>query len=287
MEPTFEEWQRQPRPLLYRSHYRWYALAMAVVWGAFLVAGVTLFLLGYQDYQEEILSFGALSLLLPTIYLVWLHPKLTSSMQVFTDGVRITSKSVVYDIKFNDLVSVTRTIRSTIKLKSKDGLAWSFSSSLERLDYLWEALWRSRPELVGNIKVYEEVRLKIVQSDHHEKRKEWFFRHRLIDVMNWVVLPFIVLVLGYRVQTADVIVHSPGFYFFRLGMFALLVTICCAFIFAAIAKKFVFDRKLAENMGSDRSKRRDVHHENIVIQRLKAMQLATCSMIMFSVYSFA
>lgn len=281
MEPTFNEWQRQPRPLLYRAHYKWYAIALAVGWGACLVAAITLGLLG--GHQDELIGFSSFALLLPMLYLVWLHPKLTSSMQVFTDGIRIASRGEVYDVKFNDLVSVSWSLGIVLRLKHKDGHTWTFTAALERLDYLWEALWRSRPELVGSSQAYEEKRLRIVQNDHHEKRKEWFFRHRLVDVMNWIVLPMIVLIAGYKVQTAEVVIHSPGLYFFRLGMFVLLVTICSSFFYALIAKRLVFDRILAENMGSDRSKRRDVAHENVVVQRIKSLQLVTCSVIMFSV----
>lgn len=283
MEPTFNEWQRPPRPLLYRSHYKWYALALVVFWGACVIAAATLGVLNFSHYRDEALCFGVFAILIPMVYLVWLHPKLTHSMQVFSDGVKISAKSSNYEIKFNDLVSVDRPFGSIIRLKAKDGLNWSFDSSLERLDYLWEALWRSRPELVGNAAAYEEFRLKLVQNDHHQKRKEWFFRHRLIDVLNWIVLPIAVMAFGYRVQSTDIVVHSPAFYFLRLGMFMLLAMICCSFIYSVLIKKFVFDKILQENIGSDRSKRRDMAHENVVVQRAKSAQLATCSFIMFSV----
>lgn len=283
MEPTFTEWQRQPRPLLYRSHYRWYAVVMAVAWGACLIAMMALSLVDYKEYFDEVAFFASFSIMLPALYLVWLHPKLTRTMQVFTDGIKITSAKEVFDIKFDNLESISCPFGSVVKFKMKDGLKWSFDSSLERLDYLWEAVWRSRPELVGNSSIYEEFRLKIVQYDHHEKRKEWFFRHRLIDILNWVVLPAVILGVGYKVQSADIVLHSTGLYFFRLGMFVLLATIISAFFFSVIFKKFVFDKKLEENIGTDRSKRRDIGHENIIIQRAKSLQLITCSVIMFGV----
>lgn len=283
MEPTFAEWQRQPRPLLYRSHYKWYAVLLAVAWGSCLIAMITLGVMDYKEYFDEVAFFASFSIMLPTLYLVWLHPKLTRTMQVFTDGVRINSSAEVFDIKFDNLESITLPFGSIVKFKMKDGINWSFDSSLERLDYLWEAVWRSRPELVGNSDKYEAFRLKIVQNDHHEKRKEWFFRHRLIDLLNWIVLPAVILSLGYKVQSADIVVHSVGLYFFRLSMFILLATISSAFLYSLIFKKFIFDKKLEENIGSDRSKRRDVNHENIIIQRAKSLQLITCSVIMFSI----
>jgi hypothetical protein len=208
VEPTFSEWQRQPRPLLYRSHYKWYAVFLAALWIGCLASAVTFFVLGVETYRDEMLSFVVLSVLLPMIYLVWLHPKLTRTMQVFSDCVRITSKKVVFDINFADLESLSRPYGSLIRLRTKDGLSWTFSAALERMDYLWEALWRSRPELVGNSKIYEEFRLSLVQYDHHEKRKEWFFRHRLIDMLNWVILPAAVMAIGYFVQASQVVIFE-------------------------------------------------------------------------------
>lgn len=276
MEPSFADWQRQPRPLTYRQHYRWYAFALAAAWP--LCAGLCAYLgwSGFEYWREEVLCLAALSVLYPVLYFVWLHPKLTQSIQVFSDSVKICSPKMSFEIKYVELQAVERPWGSNIVLKTKDGLKWRFNASVERLDYLWEALWKTRPELVGNSKIYEEFRLTLVQCDHHEKRKEWFFRHRMLDVLNWIVFPVWAMIVGYWWQSQDVVIHAKGLYFFRLGMFMLLASICSAFVFSAFFRRFVFDKALEDSLDSDRSKRRDISHEDQIIRRAKGLQFVTC-----------
>ena len=273
---------RPPRTLPYRFYYKWYAIACAVVW--LLCVGVVAMLLLQKgessvEMKEELYSFSALSLLIPAFYLWWLHPKLTRTVQVFHDHVRVTSGDMNWDISFNDIKKVDRPFFSLMRFRMNDGHSWWFSAALERPDYLWEGLAKQRPELVESPAVYEEFRLKLVQYDHHEKRKEWFFRHRFLDVINWVIVPLVVLVAGYQYQTQDVIIHSKGLYFFRLGMYAMFMTITCAFVWSVLLKKLVFDRMVEKQMESGK-KLRDMQKEDQILQRAKFLQLVTCTALM-------
>lgn len=273
---------RPPRTLPYRFYYKWYAMACAVVW--LLCVGVVAMLLLQKsesslEMKEELYSFSALSLLIPAFYLWWLHPKLTRTIQVFHDHVRVSSGEMNWDIAFNDIKKVDRPFFSIMRFRMNDGHSWWFSAALERPDYLWEGLAKQRPELVESPAVYEEFRLKLVQYDHHEKRKEWFFRHRFLDVINWVIVPLVVLVAGYQYQTQEVIIHSKGLYFFRLGMYAMFTTISCAFVWSVLLKKLVFDRMVEKQMESGK-KLRDMQKEDQILQRAKFLQLVTCTALM-------
>lgn len=277
---------RAPRNLPYRLYYRLYAVACAVAW-LICAGGLTLILLqngfSWQNGgSDEILSFASMLFFIPAIYLWWLHPKLTQTVQVYSDHLRVSSKEFSWEIAFNDIMAIELPFHSMIRLRMKDGHSWWFSAALERSDYLWEGLMRARPELIGSREDFENFRLKLVQYDHHEKRKEWFFRHRLLDVINWVVLPGLALVMGYHFQSEQVVIHSNTLYFFRLSMYLLLVTILCAFAWSVILKKFVFD-KLVKKQMQEGSKLRDLVLEDRIIQRTKWLQLVTCAVLIAAV----
>jgi len=275
----FTNWQRPPRTLVYRTHYRWYAGFLAFCWVLSLVTLGVLWRWGGQDVREELLGFAAMCVFLPSLYLAWLHPKLTRSVQVFPTHVRVTGRNYAFEIPFSELTFVDTPFFSFMRLCTKEG-SWWFSAALERPDYLWEALREMRPELTGDQRAYEAFRLRLVQYDHHEKRKEWFFRHRFLDVLNWVALPVLVLVAGHWWQTREVEIHATGLYLFRLTMFSLLATIGCAFSFSLFLKKFVFDRVVRENLQGEGVKRRDLAWESEVLNRAKWAQLAVCGGLM-------
>jgi hypothetical protein len=277
---------RAPRTLPYRFYYKWYAMACAVVW-LLCAGGFTLLLMknGWTwqgESREELLSFASMLFLVPALYLWWLHPKLTQTVQVYADHVRVSTKEFSWEIAFNDIMAIELPFHSMIRLRMKDGHSWWFSAALERSDYLWEGLMRARPELIGGKDGFEDFRLKLVQYDHHEKRKEWFFRHRLLDVLNWVVLPALALVIGYQVQADDVVINSKALYFFRLSMYSFLVTIVCAFGWSVVLKKFVFDKMVKKQM-EEGTKLRDLVYEDRVIQRAKWFQVVTCALVLSAV----
>lgn len=272
-----------PRILPYRFYYKWYAVALALVW--LLCLGITTMLLLHAPApaaatdSAELSSFGSLLLAIPALYFWWLHPKLTRQVQVFPDRIRVSRGAKVWDIHFRDIKHVSRPFASFIKLELTSGKSWWFSAALERIDYLWEGIGRDRPELVVSADEFEKFRLRLVQFDHHEKRKEWFFRHRFLDVVNWVVLPAVVIVLGYQYQHQEVVIHSKGLYFFRLTMFALFVTISCAFLWSVLMKKLVFDRLVEAQMESG-SKLRDLRREDQILQRSKFLQIVTSAFVL-------
>jgi hypothetical protein len=157
----------------------------------------------------------------------------------------------------------------------KDGLKHYFSSSLERIDYVWEGVYQARPDLLS-VDQYEHFRTKLIQYDHHQKRKEWFFRHKLVDLVNWIILPLVFLISTYTIQSRDVLIHQEGMYFFRLVMYSALVLLLSTLFFSIILKKFVFDKKIAIQISREAGdKLRDIEFEGVILQRSKLMQFAT------------
>ena len=234
---------------------------------------------GSSFIKDEVLSFGSLSFLLPALYFWWLHPKLTRTIQVFPDAIKITTSRYSWDINYHNIESISTPFLSFICLKMRDGHRWWLSASIERIEYIWEGLAKACPEQMKNDEEFERFRLKLIQYDHYEKRKEWFFRHKVLDFVNWVVMPAVVLYLGYKVQSSDILIYSKPLYFFRLVMFALLTTILTSFVWSAIMKVFVFDRDVEEKM-KDGNKTRDVLREDFILQRSKFFQIITCSILM-------
>lgn len=278
-----ENSNQNPRTLPFRFYYKWYAMVCAIAW-VLCAGGCTLLFMrhgwGWQgEGREEMFSFAAMLFFIPALYLWWLHPKLTQTVQVYHDHIRVTTKDFSWEIAFNDIMAVECPFQSLIRLRMKDGHSWWFSAALERSDYLWEGLHRARPELMGGHDTYESFRLRLVQHDHHEKRKEWFFRHRLLDVINWAVLPLLALAIGYQIQSEQVVINSKTLYFFRLSMYALFVTIVCAFAWSVILKAFVFD-KLVKKQMAEGNKLRDLVLEDRIIQRGKWLQVVSCALLL-------
>lgn len=280
---------KTPRLLPYRFYYRWYAVTLAIAWGVSLAGiGIILYRYGFQPKHpssEELWGFVSLAILLPGVYLWWLHPKLTRKVQVFDDRIKIVTKDLAWDLSFNDIEKIERPFSSFIKIVMRDGHGWWFSAAIERPDYLWEGLMKARPELIGGKDKYESFRIELVKYDHHEKRKEWFLRHRLIDVFYWLALPAFALIVGYFVQSNEVIIHSKAFYFFRLLMYSLFALIICAFAWSVILKRFVFDKKIEEKIKNEASKLRDLELEDAVLRKAKIFQTLTCSAVLVGLIS--
>ena len=169
--------------------------------------------------------------------------------------------------------SVSIVCWSIFYCKLKDGSKYYFSSSLERVDYVWEGIYAARPDLFLKHE-YDEYRLQLIQYDHHQKRKEWFFRHKMIDLFNWIVVPFIFVSSAYIVQTEVFQIHNRGMYFFRLGMYSFLVLFVCTFIYSFVVKKFIFDKRVKFSLPGE-EKIRNLEFEGVVVHRTKIFQLFT------------
>ena len=266
----------QPRFLRYRGHYKIYVLCLSVVslllvtfWSfKFVEEGAAVL-----KYQSTELFFSFLYFaVIASFYTFWLRSKLNRSVQVFPDYILVHNGKVKEVIPYAEIESLNVVCWSIFYVKMKNGFKFYFNSGLERVDYIWEGIYNNRPDLIDQ-KEFESYRLKLVQYDHHQKRKEWFFKHKMVDLFNWIALPVFFLMCAYFVQSRSVNIHQQGLYFFRLFMFSLLVLLTSAFVYSIFVKKFIFDKKLAQSEGLD--KVRDTEFEGVVIQRSKVFQLLT------------
>ncbi len=274
----------QPRFLRYRSHYKIYFIALMCITGV---------LLSYWGYRLSYSRWGALYaenveelwisfsyfVGFGVFYFAWLKSRMWRSVQVFPSHLLIKNKGHIDELKYEDIESVATVWMSVFYFKMKNGVKYYFSSSLERVDYIWEGFYEARPELLSK-EEHEDFRLKLVQYDHHQKRKEWFFKHKLIDVINWIVVPLMFLFLSYVVQTRDVLIHQQGMYFFRLFMYSVLVMLATTFLFSILLKKLIFDKKIMIQMsGQSDDKLRDLEYEGIILQRSKMLQMVTAGFV--------
>jgi hypothetical protein len=280
--------QKEPRTLTYRFFYRWYAWATAVAWLCCSVGLlVILYRQGWQwsgDGRDEAMSFISMMLFLPALYMWWLHPKITRKVRVHKDYIQVSNADYSWEIAFADIRSIDRPFQSLIRLRMHDGYSWWFSAALERPDYLWEGLYQARPELIGKSEEFESFRLSLVQYDHHEKRKEWFFNHRLLDLVTWMALPVLTISLGHVLQSSHVVINSEWQYFFRLLMYSLFIITTSSFLISMFMKKFVFDKILNEQM-KEGSKLRNLDFEQHMVQRSKWAHVALCAVLLATVVS--
>lgn len=268
-----------PRVLKYRSHYRLYTIVLALAGLAiFSYWALKVSSLGWnvvtQDQPTELIVSAFVLTCISNFYLLWLAPKLKKSIQVFNDHLVLHDGKKSQELKFTDIDSVRTVYWSLFYITMKNGHKFYFTSSLERVDYIWEGLRAARPDLMSE-EEFETFRLKLVQHDHHQKRKEWFFRHRTTDIFNWIALPVLLVGTGFYYQSQQVQIYQEGLYFFRLFMFSFIILILTAFFFSLVLKKYVFDRKIKKQMDAQGVKVRDMEFEGVIIQRSKIFQIAT------------
>jgi hypothetical protein len=235
----------------------------------------------FSEQWSELLISGIYFTSLGAYYMFWLRPRLRRFIQVFSDRVVINDGSKSIEAKFEDVESVSMVYWSLFYFKMKDGHKHYFNSGFDRIDYVWEGLKAARPELMDG-EEFENFRLKLVQYDHHQKRKEWFFKHKVVDVFNWFMLPCLFLMVAYFVQSRDVMIHQEGLYFFRLLMYSLLVLVVTNFFFSVLIKKLVFDKKIQTQMNATENtgdKFRDIEFEGVILQRSKIFQVLTACFI--------
>jgi hypothetical protein len=268
----------EPRILRYRHHYKYYLAAYLI-----LAAGVA----AYWGYQfalhplSEILQhhwyeltgsvlFFAVSAL---GYVFYYRLRLDRSVQVFPDHILLHHRTRI-EIHYRDIESIKVVCWSLFFVRMQNGDKHYFNSALERMDYVWQGLFEARPDLIP-ASDYEEFRIRLLQYDHHQKRKEWFLRHRMLDAFMWVGLPVILLAASYAVQSQEVVIHQKGMYFFRLFMFSWVVLLFTSFCWSMVLKKFVFDRLLQQKRAAGGEQVRDLEFEGIVLHRSKLYQMCT------------
>jgi hypothetical protein len=274
----------QPRFLRYRNHYKIYFILLLTFsglilsfWGHRLSQGS--FQEVYQQATGEFWFSVGYFLLTGIFYFCWLRTKLDRSLQVFEDHILLHKGQHKEELFFAEVESVSIVGLSLFYFKMQNGVKHYFSSSIERVDYVWEGLKAARPDLFQE-KEFEGFLVKLVQYDHHQKRKEWFFRHKMVDVFNWIVLPSLFLLMAYAVQTRDIVIHQQGLYFFRLFMYATLVVLITTSLFSLILKRLIFDRKIKSQMnGEELVKIRDLEFEGIVVERSKLMQMVSAAFV--------
>ena len=274
----------QPRILRHRSHYKIYILGLMILSGLLFTFWVIRFSSSgvksvMETYQLELLMSLMFYLVSSGLYFFWLRSKLNKSIQVFPDRLVIQSGRVKEEIHYLEIMGVTTVCWSIFYVNMKNGTKYYFSSSFERVDYIWEGIYRARPELI-NQPEYDDFRVKLVQYDHHQKRKEWFFKHKMVDVLNWAVLPVTFLALTFIIQSKSVIIHQEGIYFFRLFMYVMLILFITSFIYSIVLKKFVFDKRVSNQLSNDDMKMRDLEFEGMILQRSKFFQLLTACFVL-------
>ncbi len=232
----------------------------------------------YDEQAFEMFASAAYFMVFGSFYFGWLKSRLHRSVQVYPTHILVHKGKHVEEVKFAEVESYSSVWGSVFYLKTNDGHKHYFSSSLERVDYIWEGFKNARPDMVSE-EDYESFRLKLVQYDHHQKRKEWFFRHKIVDVFNWVILPCSFLMLAYVTQSRDFVIYQQGLYFFRLFMYSLLTLLVTTSIFSLGLKKLIFDKRIKIQMSESGDKLRDLEFEGVILHRSKLFQTITACFI--------
>lgn len=274
----------QPRHLRYRGNYRYY-LHYYFIFAIILLSILSLRIVtvGFnnasQIYQKEMMGIISYFFIFGSIYFLWVKRKINKSIQVYSEHILIHhSKDSKEEIKFEDIESLSAVCLSIFFIKMKSGLKYYFHSGFERVDYVLEGIYAARPDLIERGH-YEELRIKLVQFDHHQQRKEWFFKHKMIDIFNWIILPLLFICLAYIFQSKHIVIHQQGIYFFRLFMYSMLTLIFTSFIYTFLFKKFIFDRRVVDKLESHEIKLRDLEFEGMVLQKSKIFQLITACFV--------
>jgi hypothetical protein len=272
-----------PRILHYRNPYKIYILGHILL-SALIVSFWSIrfqahgFNLTLELYSWEIAASAFYFLASLSFYFFWLRARLQKSIQVFHDHLLIQKGKMGEEVKFSDIESVNIVCWSIFYIKMQSGVKYYFNSSIERVDYIWEGIYKERKDLLSQ-KQYEGFRTRLVQYDHHQKRKEWFFKHKMVDVLNWGVVPVMFVCLAFIFQSRNIVIHQQGVYFFRLFMYSMLVLLSTAFFYSILLKKLIFDKKVSSQLETE-IKIRDLEFEGVVLQRSKIFQFITASFVL-------
>jgi hypothetical protein len=275
--------QIRPRLLRYRNHYRGYFLTS-------LLLGIVLFMYWLKKIETEGVSgvinfyryefFASVIWCISTLgfYYIWICSRITRVVQVYPNFLRIQNSGSSQEIQFSEIERVKVVFGSMFFIQLKNRHRFYFSSSIDRVDYIWEGIHTSRPDILAP-QFFEEFRMKLIQYDHHQKRKELFFKHKMVDVINWIFMPVLFMFSAYIIQSQQIIIHHSAVYFFRLFLYAILVLLTTSFLYSMVIKKFVFDKRIEQTTGPE-LKFRDLEFEGMILQRSKMFQMITASFIM-------
>lgn len=280
----------QPRFLRFRSHYKVYVFGFIIL--SFLVLsfwGVRFtedhFKVVIQENTYELFFSFLYFFISAVFYMFWLRPRLKRSIQVFEDHVLVNHVDHRDTIAYADIESLNVVAWSIFYVKMKNGVKHYFNSGFERVDYIWEGIYKSRPDLISQ-EDYDKFLVKLVQYDHHQKRKEWFFKHKIIDVFHWAVLPIMFVFLAWVLQSGTIVINHQALYFFRLFMYAWLIILSTSFIYSIILKKFIFDKRIVYQMENAEEKVRDLEFEGVILHRSKVFQIATTTFVLALLVKF-
>jgi hypothetical protein len=282
-ENTLKLDQSQPRLLRYRNHFRGYFLTFLTLSSLLSIYWLMKFksegVIGVINlYRYELVASLLYCISTFVFYFIWIRSRLNRSVQVYPDLLRIQDGNFSKEIKYAEIVKVKVICWSLFSVHLQNGQKFFFNSSLDRVDYIWEGIHASRPDVISP-KLFSEFRLKLIQYDHHQKRKDFFFKHKMVDLFNWIFMPILFLFFAHIIQTQQIIIHNPAVYFFRLFMYAILVLLSTSFFYSMIIKKLVFDKKVEQASSSD-LKLRDLEFEGMILQRSKIFQVITAGFIL-------
>jgi len=203
------------------------------------------------------------------------------SIQVFDDHWVYHFMNGPIDVYFNQIEKIEWAKGGHLVIILKNNNLHRFDSSLERLDYLLEALYQHRSDLFVSRDVFEKARLDFIQNDHHHKRQLWFIENKLANLVYWTFLPLLFLYVGYSYQGKHLEIHQIYKYFFRLGVFSFFVLIICSLVFSEVLRfylNFKIKKQIAKNV---EDKTQHIDFEKNILKQSKYFQILV-SIFIFS-----
>jgi hypothetical protein len=276
------------RVLKFRKHFQVYFVFLIIVnFLLFILWTLRFWTWGYEQaiYQNRLEFMLSILFVLssPILYFLWLHPRIQNEVHLFFDRLVIKNQQFETTLNFSEIVRINVYFGSLFSLSLKNGKNYFFNSDLERLDYIWEALNLARQDLIPS-DLYSKFQITLVKSDHHQKRKEWFLKHRAVDVICWVIIPLGFMVVSYLIQSKEIYIFHLGIYFFRLFMYSLLTMLVISISYTFLLKKLIFDKKFdffldEKHVLEKHEKIRDLDYEDLIIKKSKIFQAIIASFV--------
>lgn len=288
MEEQYIYQKKSPRTLRSQSLSK---KGLVISLSIFIITVIYIFIL-YFNFSVNIQNFLSQNLieislcffsLISTVIFYFYHQAKTDlvSIQVFDDHWVYHFIKGPTDIYFNQIEKIEWAKGGHLIIILKNNDLHRFDSSLERLDYLLEALYQHRSDLFASHDEFERARLDFIQNDHHHKRQLWFIENKLANVVYWTLLPLLFLYTGYSYQGKHLEIHQFYKYFFRLGVFSFFVLIICSLVFSEVLK-FYLNFKIKKQIAKDaEDKTQHIDFEKNILKQSKYFQIIT-SVFIFS-----